>query len=681
MIADHVEGQPQTAAAHSRLTGLTAVWALVWSHGAPLLLAVLALLATLLAYRQPAALSLDLAETPSPLRFRGTYPVEQVADGSWQRWTQPAARLTIPGTGAAPAVVRLHFYAGESGGRQLTLAGADQQLAATALRSGRQTLAVLAPATAFDPRRGDLDLVITTDPLRVSGDTRALGVSLTRLELASTAGARPVLPAGLAAELVVVVGLAFWALRLTGMRTRHALLASGALLALLATTLALGAGELTTPRLQGVLGVRLLAEILPWTVGLALLTLFVTRRWGELRVPGWAVAVRCAVLLIFTVRLAGIEHPQFVHIDQNLRANQLINLAEGRAEVVRPGLEQQWEWGTREPIPYSLLTYRLLQPLVYVTPDHDDLVDAVKLVTVLLDATVPLLLWLLLAGGPLRNIAAGWAGLVYAGLPVGYFFFHDGSFPTTIGLWLVLLALAALRLALMTGPGQRGVLAWAATTLLLALGLAAYVTHIAFVPFLVGILALSMLALGTARQRRPALLTAAALLIAIGGAWLAIYRDYTLVLVQRTVPAFLELIAAEGSVGRDAEQFFGTPINSFPQHLVAHFRVWPVLLATTALAGLLAGRRDRWLTHLGLAFGLFFAATAVAERWFGLWNKHMYFAAPGVALLAGLGLAWLWRRGRAGKVCCLLLIAFLFWESTLAWGNRVIWYSMPPEAL
>lgn len=59
----------------------------------------------------------------------------------------------------------------------------------------------------------------------------------------------------------------------------------------------------------------------------------------------------------------------------------------------------------------------------------------------------------------------------------------------------------------------------------------------------------------------------------------------------------------------------------------------------------------------------------------------MVFVAPIVAILAGIGLAWLWRRGWGGRLVSGTLLVLLFWESLVAWGNRVLWYIIPPGAL
>ncbi len=92
-----------------------------------------------------------------------------------------------------------------------------------------------------------------------------------------------------------------------------------------------------------------------------------------------------------------------------------------------------------------------------------------------------------------------------------------------------------------------------------------------------------------------------------------------------------------------------------------------------ALAGLvLLWRHSGWLWLLGAAYAVVTVATVLADTRFGLWNKHLYFAAPGVALLAGYALAtaadrrWRWP-ARA-------LLAALMLASLHAWAVRVLFY-------
>ncbi|WP_220594932.1 hypothetical protein [Oscillochloris sp. ZM17-4] len=656
----------------------------------PLALAAIAMLVVLAAYQVPFQGQISLVADPSPVVLSGVYAPESTLSGTAQRWTSPQARITIPGVGAGDAIMRLHLFGGNAAdaGRTLQIRAGDRDLAQVTLRPSWQVILLEVPAGAFDLRSGDLTLDLRVAALYAPQDRRELGVSLSDLDLWPVAGPRA-WPLGRALQLVLVSTLILWALRLAGLGARAAVSAALAPLLALGAALALTAGGDHAPRFQAALALDVLTHILPLTLALAALLRLGTSSWA--RAPGgarWAAPLRVAVLLIFTLRLSGVAHPQFVPIDQELRANQLIGIAEGRLADVLPRLEQQHEWGTREAVPYSLFTYYLLLPLVWLTDSRDQLVAAVKLVTVLADASVPLLLWAMLRRDPQGGEVAAWAGLTYAALPVGYIFFHDGSFPTTLGLWVTLAALAAyVTLVAEYEPpaGWRspgGALRWLLCALLLAFAIAAYVTQVVFVPFLVGGLAASLIMLGDGPgQRRAGWRLTGLLAAGLVVAWLLVYAGYTVTLLTRTIPAYLGLIAAQGTVGREADSFFGTPINSFPQHLDAHFRVWPVLLGSAALAGLLSGRRRLWAAHLGLAYGMFIAATSLAELVFGLWNKHMYFAAPGVALLSGSGLAWLWRRGRAGQVICVALLASLFWSGAVAWANRSIWYILPPSAL
>lgn len=660
---------------------------ILWCGGLAPALAILALVVTALAYQLPVAGREPLAALPSPLGLAGVYPPEPAAQG-FQRWTTARARITVPGVGSGPLVVRLRLFGGaEPGaGRSLRLATPTQALFAAELRPDWQELQLQLPRGAADRASGDLSLLIETTSFTLPPDERALGVSLDWIAVRATDAGPQTPPLGRAGQLALVLLLSLWALRLAGLPSRLAAPPLVLLLALLGALLAGWPAGSVGARMQAALGLDLLLRVLPLTVLLALVLRLAVLRSAPAAAGGHAPAMlRLAMLLIFTLRLAGTLHPQFIPIDHGLRANQLLLIAAGQGQQVRARLEQQYEWGTREPVPYSLLTYYLLLPLTARWRSLFELVTAVKVATALFEASIPLLLLALLRDGPQRLAGAAWAGMVYAALPIGYLFFHDGSFPTTIGIWLTLAALVAVRRLVehsAYAPQRRQfLLRGGLAVLALALAVGAYVTHIAFVPFLVGVLGSSLALLGGEAGRRASrpLLLSAALGLLLG--WTLVYGSYTLTLVQRTIPSYLGLIVSEGSVGRDADAFFGTPLNSFGEHMAAHFRVWPALLAAAALAALLSGWRERFVTHLGLAYGALLLSTSVAERWFGLWNKHMVFVAPGVALLAGVGLAWLWRRGRAGRLVCALLLALLFWESLAAWGNRALWYQLPPGAL
>ncbi|HMA35879.1 MAG TPA: hypothetical protein VKY74_15555, partial [Chloroflexia bacterium] len=81
-----------------------------------------------------------------------------------------------------------------------------------------------------------------------------------------------------------------------------------------------------------------------------------------------------------------------------------------------------------------------------------------------------------------------------------------------------------------------------------------------------------------------------------------------------------------------------------------------------------------WLAASAATLALF----SLVDVWINLLQKHMIYSMPALALLNGLALAGLWRRGRAGQLLCLALWAALFTASVAGWANRVVFYLLPP---
>jgi len=75
---------------------------------------------------------------------------------------------------------------------------------------------------------------------------------------------------------------------------------------------------------------------------------------------------------------------------------------------------------------------------------------------------------------------------------------------------------------------------------------------------------------------------------------------------------------------------------------------------------------------------LTFALFSVVDTWINLLQKHMIYAMPTLAVLNGLALAALWRRGRAGQALCVALWLILAVSSLVLWANRVVNYALPP---
>lgn len=659
----------------------------VWSRGITLAIAFVGLLLIFLAYQVPLHIQQSLTIGHAPVQLIDTHIAERTEWGTyeWQRWTRLTAAIVVPDVGQRDVVLRLRFYGGSPDGtRALQLRAGPALLTEVPVRSDWQDVWVVVPASAVDRWSGDLILDMTIPPLDSPGDRRDLGVALQELEIIP--GESTTWPPFSTSGHIVLTGiLILWSLRLTGLSLWGATVGALGVL-LLATGSMTGYLHVLGPsHMRALVSGSALFNTAWLTFCLSLIMLFITQRWGWKEAPPWAVTLRVAVLFIFAIRFIGMIHPVFTHVDHHLRLNQLIAIAQGRAEAILPDLEQQHEWGTREPVPYSLFTYYLLVPLTWIW-DSARLLPGIKAGMALIDASIPLLFWAILWRTPWAGGGAAWAAVCYAAMPIGFLYFHDGSFPTTIGVWVMLLALVAIHLWYQTSflPEEQALLpahrrlSWLVVAVLIAAAIAAYITHIVFVPLLF----LSMFGAAywlnnDTAVRRTILWLGGAFGVGLLLAWISIYGSYTLTLVQQTIPAYIDIFLAEGSVGRNAEDFFGTPPKTFTQHMFDHFRTWPVILAGGTLVVLALTRPHHRVTHLGIATGIFVAMTSLIDMWFGLWNKHMYFAYPGIALLAGLGLLWISRRGQAGRWVCIVLIGYLFWESLLAWSFRVFWFNSP----
>lgn len=626
-------------------------------------LGLLLVLGSAWSYQQPLRYRLPI-EQRHGLSVAGLGESEQSTRG-WQRWTAPAAVVQLPGVGRAAFQLDLEFHNPVMDApRTLTISDGEQPLAQLPLRPDWQRVSLTIPAQALAESSGDLLLVLRTEPPFKAGD-RELGVALRTLQVQQLSPAAP--PAAVQWSLALTLLLLAAPLRLLGAPPRWVGLGVGAML--LATLLLLAGSRiavlLALPPLQQALILALLAQpLLAWWV-----------RAQPALVRRWAIAVAAVALSVFVVRLAGLQHPQFVPIDHVLRVHQIQAIGRGGRAQVQAELSRQYEWGQDIAVPYSLLSYDLFVPLVDWL-DRNQLLFAVEATTVALDASMLLLLWSIARRSGLSGRASWWTAALCAVLPVGYLYHHDGSYPTIIGLWITVVALW-----LLTQFAERP--RWwllALGTVSVALSILMYVTHLAFVPALLGLAVLSAWLLGTGEVRRRASEIALATGLGFGLALLGYYGAAIPELVTRTIPRYIELLGQQGSVGRDASLLPGPLLGSTWQQLWGHYRLIGIGLALVG-CGLALQRRERWTTHLVVAYGIFLLLTATADLRFGLWNKHMYFALPGVCLATGPLLGAIGRRGRAGTLLTGALFALLVWTSVEAWLLRVIPYIWSLETL
>ena len=627
------------------------------------ILGLLVLGGTVLGYRQPLRYDLPI-EGNHGLPVDGLGEPEQ-GEGGVHRWTSPFTRIRFPAAGSAPYRVTLDFHNPlTEEPRTLSVGVGARTLTAFAARPGWQQVTFEVPAAAIDPASGELDLLLLTSPPFKAGG-RDLGVALRSLQVRQLAAAGP--PVSMQWALALCMLLIVVPLRLLGGTARSVGAGSAALLMI-------GLLMLVRDRLA----LALVLPLLNQALAISLLVLPLLWIWVRCQPPAarpWAIGAAAVAVGLFVARFAGMRHPQFVQIDHTLRIHQIEAIALGQRARVQAQLSQQYEWGRDVAIPYSLLSYDLFVPLAGRLPTGR-LLSVVEAIVAALDASVVPLLWSIARRNRMDAVSSWWAAALFAAFPVGYLYFHDGSYPTIIGLWMTVVVLWLSTIAI---ERPRPWL-WAATAAAVSLSILMYVTHLAFVPALLGSAAASALVLGVGPLRSRARWVAAAGAVGLLLAFLGYYGAHLGELITKTIPQYLATLSREGNVGRDPSLLPGPLLGNTWQQLWGHYRVIGVVLALVGLV-LALRQRERWSTHLVVGYGTFLLLTALADLRFGLWNKHMYFALPGICLAAASVLARLQRRGGAGRVVAWLLFGYLLWTSTGAWVLRVVWYEWSLKTL
>jgi hypothetical protein len=626
----------------------------------PATLVLLLLAGSALAYARPLTISIPIGRSVSWPFVEGFFAAERNdSTGARWRWTESVATLGAPYVGPVTSLsLRLN---GEQGGPPLTLSVAGAAPLTIEPRVGWQTLTLPVHEGAVSWDRDTAPLLRIATAARVRpGDPRALGVAVSEATLSVRPGRVPLALLGPLLAALLLTGALLQAMRLP----RPWLV--GCALALLAAL------ALALP------GVRLYLTVYVWRL-LALVVLC----WGLWGASLWvlpriwrAAGLRAAegitrglaalMVLHFAARFGARSYPLAYASDLYGHVKRANLAADGQVlRLFLPAAERApVQWEAAIAVPYSPFYYYVTGLLVWLLPFEPILIlDAFS---ALVEATLPVLLAVLLMRYGLGGRSALWAGALVGLVPFGYVAAVAWAlYPTLLGQWLALAALAA---AACWYPGRASPRQARWQTGIMTAAFVAYLTALTFLGTAWATL-LAISAIWYRRAVRPLLACG----VGAGLLALALYYGWQLpALLEQAIPTLRAGGGAGEGVGIARGALGAGEFVEFLWERFARWYPWRLLVpAALGLALLALNARRRALLALIVAWCSIYPPFMLLDRFLPLLEKPQLHLLPAVALLAGLGAAALARKGRRAWLVPLALVGLLGWE-VLQLGIQIV---------
>jgi hypothetical protein len=526
------------------------------------------------------------------------------------------------------------------------------------------------------PERDGLVLALTASPPFIpgAGDRRQLGVQVDHIACKPDGRALPPLAPLLRAAAVTAVfagtfallGAPFW------------LASAGAAVIGLAQARPLVAGlALYTPYSQ---------RLVPLAAGAGLVALAIMLLARRLLAHPPSPAARFALgysAAAFYVLLTGLTHPSKALVDAVFHAHRLEWVHAGRYFFTQPMPDGV-------SFPYAIALYVASLPFMAFTRDH---VTLLRVVVTAVHVLAGLGLYAVIARRRGDGLAAALAVMLWPLVPHWYAVVGNANMTNAFGQSV---ATAALASAVVWLPDRR---TWWPIGTVFLLTLVAFLSHVSTFPLLG--LALTAIAAVFVANRGSTLkaagltlgaLTAAAALASVllyYGHFTQVYQSLDRVRgrqapAAQTAPA-PPPAALDPTLDPTVATTRGAPTPGTAVRVTTAARVWvravgvPILLL--ALVGVWRLYQDRRLDALPLALaawcaaGLLFLGFGVLAPVEPRFYRYMvefigrvfYASWPAVVILAGLGGAWGWRAGSAGRVAVTLAIGWAFVIGLSAW--------------
>ncbi len=693
----------------------------------PLWLALLiGVLAIALAYQSPRSFLVDIGSSLDEPYMVGFHEPEQNAEANY-RWSTANSAAVFPGMGKPLTSFAIHMQL--SSGPAPTTVGVKvngHDVPPLKLTSRSTAYAINVDPSWIDAS-GDVRLDFTSPTFKNKGDKRELGFLADFALVDRPSGL--VLPSLtqllgllLCAALLYLLLRAVWLTpRATGLLTALFLLACAAIFAVQRLLLTTFTWRLLVTLVIAIL-VAVLAEVgTRWLVGLA--------GWhNERRLPEWSwAALRGLVLVSAILKVGGLLYPLTFLIDAPFHLKYVTYMNEvlfhGRSweqyfgesqESLAFAVMPKEEWGSaRAFIPYSPFFYVIATPFAWLplpmsvtVPVASGIMEALKTSLVFI---VGLALGSHTRSGRRINgaaiIAVTTAG-IYSIIPATFLLQQFGTWPTLTSLWLITawVAVTTLFWERITRPRI-----WVTGTALLTLTLLSYTVTAAYTGIFMGLLTIfGWIFVPSERKRWAAaflsLLMATVLSLAI------YYGQYVGRILGDTLPTFEKAAQTQGSLSTLRPGLGDFLTNHIGRAFYSYDLTIIYVLGFAGTLWVFLGRnkasgRTRTATNPRRIYALVArhiksayvdAARIPWQRiWIGAWLltfplftmldfyvdqafKEFWYALPAVAVVSGVWLLALLRKGRISRLYSALawfLAATLAWQSISLWVFRLLFHN------
>jgi hypothetical protein len=413
--------------------------------------------------------------------------------------------------------------------------------------------------------------------------------------------------------------------------------------------------------------------ILLASICLAFLARYLMPRWfvlGGVHAEASEVNTLAVMLAFaFLFKLAFLLYPQTVSFDLLYHLHRLQGVLEGRLHWLNQSTQDVFGG---QQVPYQPGFYVFLSPLGQLARESEDYLKMlIRLAGVLFDCVPIAILYFWLKkylGDGRAGLFAGW---IYMAAPLGLIALSMGLYTNLFGQFTTLLLLVGLLEALGRISSPR---AFVVLTLLFTLAMLAHAGVFVSLVILLGIWFAMLYSRPASWRTAPFWRLVGCIAIASVIAFALYYSDFASMLASGDLRVSA-LSAADTSAAASAA---APPVTFWQLLQPARTRFTGIdsyiyLSALLGIFGLaLVARRIRsrgitlFVTLLG-AYGVSFLVSLALRATLGFSPRYVNFTLPAIAVCAGVTWAWIYGRGRAGRLAAVGISLVLLVQDAYQW--------------